>query len=165
MNKPLLIVLLLILAGLAVYMFVREKPDDRAELSEEDEKPVGFFEVPENAVLTDEIPEFQVQVTPKTDGPKQIVEFSITEAHGWAVKAVYVRAWYGEPNEETGEWEPKMARPVELLCREILGLGKTLVASTPLTEADRNNLAGKFGTAENWRGEVYKWGKVYKPGS
>ena len=164
-NWPLLVILLLVLVALLGYALLREKPDERAAIIIEPPKVDPFLVEPDDGVLAEDTPELDVQVTPKMDGQQKKIEFAITERHGWWVTAVYVQAWYGEPNAETGEWERTIDHPIQLLCMKPVSFGETLVAQTTLTNVDLNWLDGRFGGPENWRGEVYKYGKVFKPKS
>jgi len=162
MNKPLLIVLVLVLIGLAAYTLLGTRSEVVPEVPETTVKPNSFEAEPENGIETDELPEFQVQVTPKKVGGQNKLEFAMTEAHGWWVNHIYVEAWYRELNEETGEWERKMERPVQYLCKDVLRFNETLVEETTLTDPELDDIGGDPGTTENWEGRIYKWHKIFK---
>jgi hypothetical protein len=167
MNKPLLIILLVVAAGLLVWRLAFQEPiepapevPEVAKTAEEKYNPKNV-----NGIETDEEPEFNVVVEALIEGKRSVLEFSITETHGWAVTMVYVEASHGFINEDTGEWEQNLdlRNPPKLLCPDILDFGKTLVAKTTLTGIELEQVGGELGTSENWRGHVYEWGKVYKP--
>jgi len=163
MNKPLLIVLLVILAGLLVYMFAfRQEVDTRPDLPLEQPSPTPV-PVAIDGVETEEPPEFNVEVATKEVGARKVLEFVITEAHGWAVDKVYVRARYGKIDPDTGEFESDMQYPVEMLCRDIIDFGKPLVAETTLTSFELTQTNGELGGPENWEVTIYQWGRVHKP--
>ena len=165
MNKPLLIVLLVILVLLLVYMFAfREEVDTRPALPPE-QPPAAPVLVAIDGIETEETPEFNVEVATKEVGTRKELEFVITEAHGWAVDKVWIRARYGKVNPETGEFESDMQYPVEMLSREgdIIDFGKPLVAKTTLTSVELTQTKGELGGPENWEATVYKWASVFKP--
>ncbi|HUU85831.1 MAG TPA: hypothetical protein VM243_20225 [Phycisphaerae bacterium] len=118
-----------------------------------------------DGIETDEQPEFNVAVEARLEGTHPVLEFSITETHGWAVTHLYIEASHGFTNEETGEWEPNSAlrNPPRLLCKGYVEFGKTLVDKTTLTTIEMMQIDHELGTSENWRARVYKWGRVYQP--
>ena len=167
MKKPLVIMLLVLVIALLFYRFAMQDrsatlPDDPppAKTVEEKFNPQTF-----DGIETDEAPEFDVVVATRREGRRNVLDFTITETHGWAVTQILVRADHGWPNEETGEWErdPALTVPPKILCRDMLHFGKTLVAKTTLTPIEMGQIGDELGTAENWRAEVYQWDKVYKP--
>ena len=166
MNKPLLVILVVVAVGLLVWRVAfHESPEPVAEVPDSPKIIQPGFDAPVDGIETEEEPEFNVVVEAMMEGNRPVVEFSITETHGWAVTLVYVEASHGRINEETGEWEQnlELRNPPKLLCKEILDFGKTLVAKTTLTTIEMMQIGEELGTSENWRGKVYQWGKVYKP--
>lgn len=164
MNKPLLIVLLLIAGGLAVYMFAfqSDEPPTTSGVTE-GLKPNPFDRQPANGVETDEEPEFEVTVTPKISGVQKRIVFEITETHGWWATMVKVEALHGATNADTGEFEPDGTRGIKLLCMEPLEFDKPLVCETTLTTVNLREIDGKLGEADNWQGRVYHADKIFKP--
>lgn len=167
MNRPLLIILLVLAAGLLIWRLAFQEPIEPVPNAPEEVKTVEGNFSPENVngIKTDEEPEFNVVVEAFMEGSRSVLEFSITETHGWAVTAVIVEAFHGFINEETGEWErnPDLKHLPQLLCRDMLDFGQTLVAKTTLTGIELERIGGELGTSENWQGRVYGWGRVYKP--
>lgn len=163
MNKPLLIILLLVAGGLAVYMlaFQSKEPPTTSGVTE-GLKPNPFDRVPADGVETDEEPEFEVTVTPKISGVQKRIVFEIIETHGWWATMVKVVALHGSTNADTGEFEPDGER-VRLLCPEVLEFDKPLVCETTLTTVDLRKIGGELGGPENWQGQVYHSDKVFKP--
>ena len=166
MNKPLLVILLVVAVGLLVWRLAfYQSPEPLADVTDLGKTTPGGFEAPVDGIETEEEPEFNVVVEAMMEGNRPVVEFSITETHGWAVTHAYVEASHGRINEETGEWEQnlELRNPPRLLCKEILDFGKTLVAKTTLTTIEMMQIGEELGTSENWRGHVFQWGKVYMP--
>ena len=166
MNKPLLMVLLVILVALgalAVYRLAFKAPEEPLPPVElEKDKDVPFLQEVDG-IETDETPEFDVEVATKEVGARKVLEFTITETHGWAVKQVYVQAYFGKVNPDTGEFETEMKDPPQVLCKDIIRFGKPLVLETTLTTPELDQTGGELGGPENWNAAVYKWGTVYKP--
>ncbi|MCP4246134.1 MAG: hypothetical protein GY778_03710 [bacterium] len=163
MNKPLLIILVLIAAALAGYLFViQSKEPPTTDGTTEGLKRNPFDRVPASGVETDEEPEFEVTVTPKMSGVQKRITFEITETHGWWVTMVKVEALHGTTNADTGEFEPD-GEKVPMLCPEVLEFDKPLVCETTLTNVDLRNIGGELGEPENWQGQVYAFDKVFKP--
>ena len=167
MKKPLVAILLVLVIALLAYRFVVQ---DRSATTPDAPPPAVTTEQKFNpstvdGIETDEAPEFNVVVETLMKGRRPVLVYSITETHGWAVTLIYVRAEHGWTNEETGEWErdPALTVPPQILCRDMLHFGKTLVYETTLTSLEMGQIGNELGTAENWQAEVYQWGKVYKP--
>ena len=163
MNKPLVIVLVVIILLLAVYaLFIQNRDPEGAQPTNLDQPPKPA--APKiDGVETTETPEFDVTVEVVRVGAQQRLKFTMAETHGWAVVGVYVHAHYGAVNAETGQFETTMQRPAEMLCKGNIDFGKPLVEETTLTDAELAQIGGDAGTNENWQGAVYKWTKVYKP--
>jgi hypothetical protein len=167
MNKSLVVILLVLVIALLCYRFgVQDRsqtlPDEPAPAKTLEEK---FNPQTVDGIETDEAPEFDVVVETRMEGRRPVLDFTITETHGWAVTLIYLRADHGWTDQETGEWErdPALTVPPKILCPDMLHFGKTLVAETTLTSLEMGQIGNELGTAENWRAEVYQWGKVYKP--
>ncbi|HUU85832.1 MAG TPA: hypothetical protein VM243_20230 [Phycisphaerae bacterium] len=167
MKKPLLIILLVVAVGLLTWRFAfYQGAEPVADVPETAQTAAERYNPEEiDGVETDEEPEFNVVVDARMEGTRPVLEFSITETHGWAVTMLYVEASHGTISEETGEWaqNTELRNPPKLLCKEILDFGKTLVDKTTLTTIEMLQINQDLGTSENWRARVYKWGKVYKP--
>jgi hypothetical protein len=166
MNKNALLILLLVIAvGLLVWRlgFTGSSEEPTVELENANKKE-AFVLDDSRGIPTDEQPEFNVVVDAKKVGNRNVLEFTVTETHGWAVGHVYVEASHRTLNEESGEWEQTQGHTVQLLCKGIVDFGKPLVDNTTLTDYDLDRLPDReMGTSENWEGRVYKWGKVLKP--
>ncbi|MHC4064898.1 MAG: hypothetical protein ACYSUI_10405 [Planctomycetota bacterium] len=166
MNKPLLIILLAAAVALLVYRLgfqSTEEPLSNIEVEEDKADPFLQAPPPGEGVETEETPEFEVVMATKHVGMQQKLEFTIIEAHGWWVKRVYVQAYYGNEDPETGEFERANEFPVKMLCSEVIKFGKPLVCETTLTDPELTSIGGEVGDGDDWQGEVYDWGKVYKP--
>ncbi len=172
MNKPLLIVLLLVAIALGAYVLTRGETDPAPEpdLPVASGPVIGTDvaydpETLENGIEIHEEPNFDVQITLKEKKAQRRIEFAITETHGWAVTMVYVRAWHRSLNEETGEWQRDMEVPVKHMCQSIVNFGETLTQETALTDFELSQFDCDEMNPEHWVGEVYKYRKVFKPKS
>ncbi|MCP4246135.1 MAG: hypothetical protein GY778_03715 [bacterium] len=164
-NKAMLAILLIIAVGLLAWV-VFFQPDDASVpvvKVEQDRGPAPFDREPEGGVLTDEPPEFDVEVIAKRVRNQQRLEFVITEVHGWAVQRIKVEAEIGDFDPETGDFVPFVDYTVKMLCREIVDFGQTLVCETTLNNAELELIGGDILGSDNWRGRVYSWTNVYHP--
>ena len=165
MNKPLMIVLVLMLAGLAAWKICAPAVDTRAVQDVATARPEGGFEAAiAGGVETDEEPEFDLQLEARMEGSKSVLEFTITETHGWGVKGVLVRFWHKIKDEETGEWieDPDFSTN-PFICNKPLQLGQPLVYRTVLAEAELDQLPdGLLGSSEEWGAEVAGERGVFK---
>jgi len=169
MNKPLLIILLLLLVGLLVYKLgFQSKQTDGDNGSVPDLKDIVeqdplFWRTPPQGVKTDETPEFDVQLETRHQGQQQRLHFTVTEVHGWWVTEVYLEANYGKANPETGEFEVLSKLPVKFLFPDVIEFGKPLEGDTALTGPELNFLGGEIGDPSNWDAKIVRWREVYKP--
>lgn len=164
-NMRMLALLLVVAAGLFVWVvfFQPEQASVPEVTLEQDRGPAPFDREPEGGVLTDEVPEFDVEVIAKHVRNQQRLEFVISEVHAWAVLRVKVEAEIGDLDPETGEFVPFVDFTVQMLCREIIEFGQPLVCETTLNHAELNLIGGDILGSDNWRGRVYSWTDVYKP--
>ncbi|MFQ5489451.1 MAG: hypothetical protein ACE5GE_01910 [Phycisphaerae bacterium] len=165
MNKPLVIVLVIVLVGLAAWKICAPAVDTAPDMAVSTGRPPSGFMRDIGGVKTDEEPEFDVQLEAKMDGNKSVLEFTITETHGWGVKTVLIRFWHRIKNEETGEWikDPNFHTNA-FICNKPLEIGKPLVYRTVLAEVELDQVPdGLIGTSEEWGAKVEGHGSVYKP--
>jgi len=169
MNKPLLIILLLLLVGLLVYKLgFQSRQTDGGEPPATDlkdivEKEPLFWRTPANGVKTDETPEFDVQLETRHQGQQQRLHFTVTEVHGWWVTEVLVEARYGKTNPETGEFEDLNSLPVKYLFMDVIEFGKPLEGDTALTSPELRTIGGQIGEPANWQAKIVRWREVFKP--
>ena len=113
-------------------------------------------------------PELNVDVEMRMVGPRQVLFFTVTEAHGWYVDHIFIEFWYVRIDDD-GE-EHRVDDPADYMCHNYLDFGATLVEDTTLLRVEFIDLFDQddpesegFGTTENWRVRVRKWGKVLAP--
>ncbi len=165
MNKPLVAVLVVVLAALVVYLAMRQPPDTRPPIADTPPKDVPTIPGEDlGGVPADGPGDFQVAVVAKKVGAQSRLEFTVTEANGWGAQGVYIRFWHLVQNEETGEWEQDdRMDPVEVLPGEPLRFGEPLVYETTLTGVELGQLGGELGTTEEWAAEISKPIDLRKP--
>ena len=164
MNKLPLIVLLVILAALVVFLLVRKDVDTRPDLPGERGTTTPSFAAEIGGVPTDEPGDFHVDVEARTAGARAMLEFTVTESHGWGARGVYISFWHRIKNEETGEWEPDPDFDrVTFLCKEPVRIGEPLVYETTLTSVEMGQLRGELGDSEEWAAEIDQTMEVRKP--
>jgi len=166
MKLRVIVVLVLIVLGAVVWQKqeAAKTYDDlqkKAENPPEDsnQKP-GYFDPNVKGVTPDAPPDINVDVELSKEGPRSVLTFTITEKHGWYVDYIYVEFWYVEIGEDGTE--KQVGDSIKYLCHHYLGFGETLVEKTTLLDIEFPEL-DDFGTTENWRATVQKWGKVLAP--
>jgi len=159
---PTLIILVLVLVGLGVYVWVNPPsatpPPVTAPIAE---KPEPCDPEVDGEPIADQDPEFDVGVDLRQEGPRHVLEFTVTEKHGWAVNCVYVEFWNQEWDEETQVYAPNDYR-ITHLCKFPLGFNETLVDSTTLIGTDLPE-GVEIGTRDNWGARVVQWGRAFSP--
>ncbi len=162
-NKPLLVILLVILAGAGAYALLRPTPDTGPDLKGRQTVEDPFLKDP-GGVPTDEPGDFHVDVEARKEGARNVLEFTVTESHGWGALAVYIRFWHQVKKADTDEWEQDpVFDPVTILSEHPLKLGEPLVAKTTLTGPELRPLNGELGTSEEWAAEVSQTKEIRKP--
>lgn len=137
MNKPLVIVLVLIALGLLIYLLTRGEQDTAPPPPEVKEKGEAFYGCEGTPV--EEEPEFDVQVRAIKGGDQKEVEVSVTETHGWCVEAVYVDIWH----EEGGTDNPELSTPeykLNFLLPELVPADGTCVTKYVLNDFEAGQL-------------------------
>jgi len=166
MTVRVIVLLVLIALGAVVwqkqqsaqtYDNVKERVENPIERT--DQRP-GFFNPDAKGVKPDIAPELNVDVELTKEGPRHVLNFTITEKHGWYVDHVYVDFWYVKIGKNGHE--KQVGNPVQYLCHHYLDFGATLVENTTLLDVEFPELSD-FGTTENWRVAIRKWGKVLAP--
>lgn len=155
------IIAVLILAGLGFCVYSTKQQANIPMPGPEKDKPRGYENADAVGVKPEGEPEFHVDVELRLIGPRNVLEFTITEAHGWYADFVYVEFWYGEKDED-GEWN-QVGDPVVYMCHHFLDYGATLVENTTLMDIEFPELDGEFGTTENWQARVNDWRRVLAP--
>lgn len=110
----------------------------------------------------DEDPELDVTCELTYEGPRAVLNFTVTERHGWYVDHIYVEFWYVE-EDENGELR-QIGDPVQHLCKKYLDFDDTLRDNTTLLDVEFEELDG-FGTTENWRVRVADYNVYLAPKS
>jgi hypothetical protein len=164
MNKPLLIVLLVIAVGLVIYLATRGEVDTTPrpeESSVNKAEPYASCQ----GTKTDQAPEFDVQVAAIKSSGQNKIEFTVTELTGFCVQNVYVEVWHGVRNADTGEFDPPAAGAYKLshLLKGVVPAGEPLVDSIVLNEKEMGELDWEEVESDGLVGRVTQWGDVFKP--
>ena len=164
MNKPLLIVLLVIAVGLVVYLATRGEVDTTARpVTSDVNKDEPYAACP--GTQTDQEPEFDVQVAAVRSGGQNKIEFTVTELTGFCVQNVYVEVWRGARNAETGEFDPPAEDAYKLshLLKGVVPAGEPLVDSIVLNQKEMGELNWQEVESDDLAARVSQWGDVFKP--
>ncbi len=167
MNLKVLVVILIVLVIAFVYVTRTEKsPQDMPEPVGEDTKQ-GYWEkpIPEGTrLVTDRTPKFNVEVVRRNEGTQPVLEFHITEEHGFMVDGISVEFWFRFKDDDTGEWIDD-TKTIKYLCRARLGFNETLVDKTVLLDTEFQHLGIDLlsTTSDNWGAQVVEWMRVMEP--
>ena len=153
------IIAIVIVVALGIFVVYQQLSVNKPTRGLEDDKEVPFTAQREG-VEPPTRPEFDVGIELVREGPKQLIQFTVTERHGWFADTIYVEYWYEEPDED-GQWH-RVGNSIEFLCRKYLDFGSTLVDRTVLYDVEFPELES-FGTVENWRARVTRYGTVLAP--
>jgi len=169
-----LIVLIFVAAGLAVF-FVTRKANDAdntnagGAATEESSAPnanLPYWEqpLPSGYKLLEEgkSPKFDVRCVRVFDKPQDILEFHVTEEHGWAADGVRIEFWYRFKDADSGEWIEDTMNAVAHVARKRLDFNDTLVDFTTLLPIEYRHLKLDPGEtdSENWQAKVVDYARV-----
>ena len=164
-----LVVLLLVLAAVVGYMYVinPSASNPTPEPVEEAQTHQAYWEepIPAGTELVEKtLPRFNVVTVRRSDTPQNILEFQITEEHGFMVDGIRIEFWYCFVDDETGELIEDV-NSVEHVCTKRLGFNETLVDSTPLIDDEFRYLGIDLAetTSENWKARVMDFARAMKP--
>jgi hypothetical protein len=166
-----LIVLIVVAAGLAVFLFTR-KTGDNTTITEATSQPksnTAYWNEPLPSgykLLEDgKTPKFDVECVRIFDKPQDILEFHVTEEHGWAADGIRLEFWYRFKDEDSGEWIDDKMNAVAHVARKRLDFNETLVEFTTLLPIEYRHLKINLGdtNSENWHAEVVDWARVMEP--
>ncbi len=154
------IVAIVIVAGLGLFVWSTKHEAENPVVPPKVDQTAQYTDPNVEGVEPDGPPDFNVGVELRMQGEKGILDFTITEAHGWYAEFLYIDFWY-VAIDENGE-ERQIGDPVTYMCHHFLPFGETLEEYTSLLDLEFKELDG-WGTTENWRAMVSKHGKVLAP--
>jgi hypothetical protein len=166
--KPLLVLLVLIAAALAVYLVsTRTSAPTGAmppganptggDLQPTSTKGDWEGDFPGMKEIDPALAEFDVQIERRNEGPQYRLYFHVTEKNGHAAAGITVAFWYRYKDDDTGQWvdHPKQ---ITFFMKKPLMPNQTLTDYTTLWEAEwRDQVDFKevvASTSENWQGKV-----------
>jgi hypothetical protein len=152
--KPLLLLLVLLL-GVGVYMLlVKEDPNAKSGPAQPVTQGVPIWEqpIPDGTELVDKKDvRLNVRAERRDANNKNLLDFHITEEHGYMVDGARVEFWYRFKDEDTDEWIEDSNR-ISHFIRDRLPFNDTLVTSTVLRPIEFRDLGADLATTttENW---------------
>ncbi len=154
------IVAIVLVAGLGIFVWVTKHEADNPVFVPPVNQKDKFYDPNVEGLEPDTDPDFHVGVELRWDNQKAILDFTISESHGWYADYLYIDFWYVE-EDENGELR-QIGDPVTYMCHNYLPFGETLVEYTTLLDIEFDQI-DDFGTTENWRARVGTWDKVLAP--
>ncbi len=154
------VVIIVALGGFVFYKHQATKDTSVTQLEGPKDTPFEKPGVEAEGVEPPAPPDFDIAIDLVDKGPQKLIQFTVTERHGWYADTIEIHYWYVEQGED-GEWR-QVGDTARFLCRSYLDFGGTLVDSTVLYELEFPQLED-FGTPENWRARVHGHGKVLAP--
>lgn len=121
--------------------------------------PAGWTEIKDKPVNV------KVDWVRTNKGQQNILEFHLTEEHGYAVDGVNLEFWYRFKSEKGDEWVDD-AKRVGFFVRERLMPKQTLVASTVLLPIEFKHIGPDLAasTRDNWGVECVGHLRAMEPG-
>ncbi|HNO77891.1 MAG TPA: hypothetical protein PKN33_07500 [Phycisphaerae bacterium] len=163
-----LIGVLAIALGVAAYLTLTSKSAD--EVAEDTqfkpELPIWEQPLPDNVKLVESgLAKINVKPVRRNEGERRMLDFHITEEHGYMVDGITVQFWYRFKDPESGDIIDDPHK-VNYFVKDRLEANETLVQSTPLLELEFKHLGNERVTAstdENWVTRVIKYSRAMEP--
>ncbi len=165
-DMKVLIVILVALLAVGGYVYVQnQSPPPPTPTSAPAPIPVWQQPLPDNMQKVDE-GNVDISITPVrvNKGKQAVLEFHITEKHGYMVDGIKLRFWYKFKDEDSGEWIED-TKKISHFVNKRLEPNETLIDSTVLIEAEFKHLAIDLtATAtENWSVEFEDYMRAGEP--
>ena len=170
------IVAVVVLVGLAFFIWQRrgqvdENGDGAVATAEDGQPEIGvpldttektppYFDPDVEGVEPDEAPQIDITWELTHEGPRSVLNFTVTERQGWYVDHVYLEFWCVAQDED-GEWR-EMSDPVVHLCKGYIDFNGTLTDNTTLLDIEFPDL-DEYNTTEHWRVRLHEFNKVLAP--
>ncbi len=107
-----------------------------------------------------------INVTPVrvNKGSQAILEFHMSEEHGYAVDAINLEFTYRYKDDDSGEWI-QAGRPVGYFVKKRLEFNETLVDNTVLLSVEFEGVVPDLQatTVDNWTVRVLDYGRAMEP--
>ena len=161
-----LIVILVALLAVGGYVYVQnQSPTPPTPTSKPAPLPIWDQPLPDNLQEV-EGKNVNINITPVrvNKGKQAVLEFHITEEHGYMVDGIKLRFWYKFKDEDSGEWIED-TRKISHFVNKRLKANETLVDSTVLISAEFDHLAIDLTatTTENWSVEFENYMRAAEP--
>lgn len=156
--RPLLLVLLVILIGTAIYAVTRKQTDptdvyqptgaeDTRTGPENDKRLISEQDVPGDPPAVPPVFDVQIEVPEGSEGR---IYLHVSEQHGYYADTFKIQVWKkGNPNQV-----------VEFYINGYLKANDTLTLEKHIVPAELPNLGGEMGKSEDWEGEVVYYGRA-----
>ena len=137
-----------------------EQPESKATMH----VPIWNQPIPAGTeLLPDGTGKVNVTARRRTNGQQNLIEFEISEEHGYMVDGINLEFWYRFKDKDTGEWvdDTKM---IGFFVKDRLPFNETLVPSTALLPIEFKHLGADLAasTAENWGVRVVDYHRAMK---
>jgi hypothetical protein len=166
--KPVLIVVLVIVAGVAVYFTVTQasKPPAAPETKVATGNGVGPQpyidpDLRNKGIPAPGEPKWHVKVELEKVKGRNVFHFTVSEEHGWAANGVYVELRHeGLPEKPLKGTNP--VHQIEILCKSPLRFHEELKYTATVMSHEFPEL-DDFGTSENWKATVTLFSDLTAP--
>ena len=145
--KGLLVILVILVVVFVVVTLTGEDAEQAASAPAPENLPIWRQPIPPGTRLVDSADvDLNIEATRRDKGTQTLLEFRITEEHGYMVDGIRLNFWYRFQDDETGEWidDPN---EVEHFIKTRLGFNETLVDSTPLLDVEFRHLGSDLATS------------------
>ena len=154
--KGLLAILVLLAIVYLVVTFTGDDGEQAAATPAPKTLPLWDQPIPDGTRLVDnDRVSVNVEATRRNKGNQMLLEFRITEEHGYMVDGIRLNFRYRFQDEESGEWIDDV-NAVEHFITERLDFDGELVDSTPLLDTEFKHLGSdlKASKSDDWGVEV-----------
>ncbi len=163
-----LIGVLAVLLGAAVYMTMTgtSSTPEAAPQQTESNVPLWQQPIPEGTKLVESgLAKINVKPVRRNEGDRCVMDFHVTEEHGYMVDGITVKFWYKFKDAESGD-VIEDPHTINYYIKGRLGFNETLVESTPLLDLEFNHLnfdEVRASTGDNWGTSVVKYARAMEP--
>jgi len=114
-------------------------------------------------LLPDGAGKIGVTVRRRTNGQQNLIEFELSEEHGYMVDGINIEFWYRFKDTDTGEWVDD-TKKIGFFVKDRLPFNETIVLATALLPIEFKHLGADLAasTGENWGARVVDYHRAMK---